>query len=128
MNPHINRAVFVFGNGKEFDRVAELTGKQDVSLTEVADAFGVDLRKRHAHAKSQHRQQGQLVSRVDAVDVKAGVSLGESLFLSAPQDGSKLFALFSHFREDIITSAIDDTEQRPVAISRQSLTQGANDG
>src|SRR5947199_10067097 len=91
----------------------------------MADTFDVDRLERDLHTKGQHRQQGELVGSVDAVEVEARVGLSQALLLGAPQHGVELLALLAHRRENVITGAIDDTEEGAVAIRSHALTQSA---
>src|SRR2546429_9148583 len=93
----------------------------------MADPFDVGRLEGDLHTKGQHRQQGELVGSVDAVEVKARVGLSQALLLGTSQHGVKLLALLAHRCENVITGAIDDTEEGAVAIRSQTLTQSAGD-
>src|SRR6516165_1999314 len=61
---------------EKLDAVAELFGKVDVEPRYVTNALGVDPFEIDRTAKTDAGQNGELVRRVDAVDVKARVCFG----------------------------------------------------
>lgn len=81
------------GAAEELDAVAELAGKVDVHLVEVADAFDGHFRIGIVHAPCKADKQHELVCGVEPVDVQRGIGLGVAFSCASARAGAKLTPL-----------------------------------
>ena len=118
----------VFADREQFEDVAELFAVGDVQLADARDALAVDLVQRHLRVEGETGEDGQLVRRVEALDVRRGVLLGIAERLRVFEDGGIVQTFARHAGEDIVGRAVDDARQRVYDVRLHPVGQGADDG
>ena len=116
------------GAAEELDAVAELAGKVDVHLVEVADAFDGHFRIGIVHAPCEADKQHELVRGVEPVDVQRGIGLGVALFLRFGEGRGEVDALAGHFRKDIVAGAVQNAFERSDMVPGKAFLQRLDDG
>ena len=113
---------------EELDGVAQLGGKLDIELGDVADAFGMDAARFDPEAVGQRCEDSNLVSGVVAVDVERRFSFGVAQALSIGQDIRELGPLELHPGEDVVAGAIDDAGDARDPVSGEGFPERLDDG
>ena len=115
-------------NAERLDAVAEFIGIGEVHGADLADALGVHLFELQRDAEGDGRQDGELVGRVNAINVDGRIGFGVTQALCFGQHGLEIRATLVHLGEDVIASAIDDASHSLNAIAGQAFTNGLDDG
>src|SRR6266478_889896 len=111
-------------NPQELDAVAELLGKVDVEPRDVADALGIDAAEVDRATEPDARQDGELVRRIDAVDVKARIGFGIAELLRLGEHFGKFVRGLAHRRQDIIRGSVENAVDAREPVSDKTLAQG----
>ena len=98
----------------EFLRVCEVDGFNSGDGL-GGDGVGIELRV-HGDA----RQDTELGSGIEAVDVRGGVGLGVTKLLRIGENRS-VFSTSLHAAEDVVTSAVDDAAEARDLVSAETL-------
>src|SRR5438045_2405712 len=80
-----------------------------ISGSNVADAHDRDFRSADGVAKSNAGQDGNLVARIKAVDVQAGIRLSVAGRLRLFQSMRKLNAMLFHLRKNVVARAVHNS-------------------
>ena len=70
MHADIELALGHFGERQEFDAIPQFAGVGNIELREAGNALSVDVLVGYPGAKGQRREQGKLLRRINALDVK----------------------------------------------------------
>ena len=95
-------------NAEKLDAIPELLGKVDVEARHMANTLGIDAVEIDRATEPDARQDGQLVRRVDAVDVKARVGFGVAQLLRLGEHFGKFVRCLAHRRQDIIRGPVEN--------------------
>ena len=87
----------------------------------MLDAFAVDLSKIDLLLKSESGEDRQLVGRINALHVHAGILLGITPFLCLTQTPCIGFTGAAHFGQNVIAGAVQDSINVPNPIGRKPL-------
>ena len=121
-----SRRAVAFVDGSDADQpddIAQRPGLRDVRRAHFADTGRIDIGEIDPRAKADGRQDGQLVRGIDTFDVKCGVGLGKTLRLGFRQHGVEVGARPLHFRQDVITGAVENTVDPLDTVGRRSFAQ-----
>ena len=127
MDALIQRAAGVFGKAHQLDAEAQSRRLIEVGKFDGANAMGGDSTEIDARAERQRRQQAELVGRVDAIDVKAGVSLGIAGGLGLGEDGGEGQTLRLHSCQDIVAGAVEQAINAGDAVCRHAFAERLDD-
>jgi hypothetical protein len=95
----------------------------EVERRDAADALDENVRRRDLLAERQGRQQHQFRTRVEAVDIRAGIRFGVPEPLRFGDQVLHGIAALLHLREDVVAGAVEDAVQGRDAVARDSLAQ-----
>ena len=73
-------------------------------------------------------QNGQLMRGIDPFDVKGRVGFGVTQLLCFFQHIGEITAFVTHFGQNEVTRAVNDTGNTVDAVGRQTFTNGLDDG
>ena len=121
VHPGADAAIHLAGDAQQLDAVTEFRGEGDIDRGDAADALDVHRVERHRPAEGERRQDGQLVRRVDAVDVEGGVGLGVAQLLGVGQDFGEFPAAFAHLRQDVVAGAVENAGDALDAVGGQAF-------
>ena len=127
MHPYIELPVVHFRQRQQLDAIPQLTGIGNIEPGEAGNPLGVDVLIGYPGAKSQRGEQGQLLRRINTLDVKRRIGFGVTQFLRCFEDVSEVEALIAHVAEDVIRRAVDDARNREELIRHQAFFDAAND-
>ena len=113
---------------QQLDAIAHILGQPDVVDRHAADAFQFNRAKGHFCAKGDGGEKGELVARINAADVKVGVSLKIAQLARLFEDGliGQVFRL--HARQDVIARAVHHAHDAAHLVARQPFGQGLDHG
>ena len=112
---------------EQLDGIAQLPGKLDIELGDLADAFGMDAAGFDPEAVRQRGEDSNFVSGVVAVDVERGFGLGIAQALSIGQHIGELGPLELHPGEDVVAGAIDDAGDARDPVSGEGFPERLDD-
>ncbi len=128
MNPGLHGLAVASGQGQELDGVAELPGIGYVLGLDLGDPLHRKPLELERPAESQGDQNGQLMGRVNALDIQAGVGLGQAFGLGLGQDPVKGFPLLAHPGQDIIRGSVEDGRDGVDPAGGKPLPNGTDKG
>src|SRR4029077_62026 len=105
------------------DAVAQFLGKLDVYRGDPSDALDMDAGEIDPGAEGGAGQHRELVRRVDAVDVEAGIGLGVARLLRLGQYDIEVAAGLTHGGEDVVAGAVEDAVEPRHAVTDQAFAQ-----
>ena len=73
-------------DAEQLDAIAEFFGVTDILFRQFRYAFGVDLVELHRNAERNGRHDGELVRRIDTLDVERRVGFRITEFLRLSED------------------------------------------
>src|SRR5262249_38527019 len=111
-------------NPQELDAVAEFLGEVDVEPRNVADPLRIDPVEVDRATKPDASQDGELVRRIDAVDVKARIGFGIAELLRLSEHLGKFVRGLAHRRQDIIRGSVENAVDASEPVSGKTLAQG----
>ncbi len=114
-------------NTQMLDAVAQRFGVVHVRSRQLGDAFGIGLVELQRNAKGNGGQDGQLVRRIDPLDVEGRVNFGVTQRLGFSQHIRERTAFLAHFSKDEVTRAVDDARHPVDTVRRQTFTNGLDD-
>ena len=127
MHPPLDAAIGERGDAEQLDPVAQLLGEGDVDRRDVADALDVHGGEVERAAERDRRQDGELVRRIDAVDVEARIGLRVAQRLRLGKHRRELAAGFAHRGQDVVAGAVEDAEDAAAPVADQPLAQRLDD-
>ena len=110
-------------NTEKLDAVAELLGKVDVEPRYVADPLGVNSGEVDRATKPDASENGELVRRIDAVDVKARIGFGITELLRLGEHFGELVRGLAHGCQNIIRGPVENTIKAREPVSGETLAQ-----
>ena len=116
-----------FDRGDQFDAVAELVCKTDVSGGHFFNSFDEDVVRIHPKTISQRSENNRLVGGVPTVDVQSGIRLRIAEFLGFGEHWREIQTLIGHAGEDVVARAIENAMNRFKAVSDEGLANGFDD-
>ena len=127
MDPLLEAVLGPARDAQQLDPIAHLVGKGDVERRDVADALGMHGLEVGPAAERQRRQQGELVRRIDAVDVEARIGLGIAQTLRFGEHLVERAPALAHVGEDVVAGAVQDAVDPLDPVAGQALAQGLDD-
>ena len=115
------------GDGEELDAKAQFLGIVDVEGRHVANAFGDNRAEIDLGAEGEAREQGQLVGRVDPIDVETRVGLGVAQGLGFGEHILEGALALAHVAQDVIAGAVEDADDAVDPVGRQPLADRLDD-
>ncbi|MDF9774939.1 hypothetical protein OKW11_001896 [Pseudomonas baetica] len=103
------------------DAVAQRFGVIHVGRRQLGDAFGISLVELQRDAERDGRQDRQLVSGIDPLNVEGRVGFGVTQSLGFGQHVFEGATLLTHFRQDEVAGAVDDPGHPVDAVGGQTL-------
>ena len=111
-----------------FDRAAaDASGIAKIDRLNVFDAFAPDLARLDLQAECDQAEQEQFRFGVAAVDIGGRIGLGVAFLLRFLERFGVGFPALLHLRQDVITSAVDDAENRFRFFDGETLAQRTDD-
>ena len=110
-------------NTEKLNAVTELLRKVDVEPRYVADPLGVNSGKVNRAAEPDASENGELVRRIDAVDVKARISFGIAELLRLGEHFGELARGLAHCCQNIIRGPVENTIKTREPVSGETLAQ-----
>ena len=98
----------ILRHADQTDAEAQRGGLGNVGGDDVADAGGGDRVEIQLRTERQARKYGQLVRRIYAINVEAGISLGIAQFLCFLENLVEAPTFLLHRRQDVIAGAVED--------------------
>ncbi len=108
---------------EQLDAVAEFLGVGDVLGFEFGDALDVGALELHRNAERDRREQRDLVSGVDALDVEGRIGFRVAEALRFGQHDVERETLVAHFGEDEVARAVDDAGDPLDAVGGEAFAQ-----
>ena len=127
MDALLQAALAGLRRAEQLDPVAELAGEGDVVGRDPADALDIGVGEVDPRAEGKAGEDRQLVRRVDAVDVEAGIGLGIAEALRLGQHVVEAAPRLAHGRQDVVAGAVEDAVQPADAVGGQPLAHRADD-
>ena len=127
MHPLLDHVAVDRGDAQQLDAEPEFLGKTNVQGRDAADTLDVHRLEIDFGAERQRGQDRQLVGGIDAVDIKARISLGETELLRFGEDVFEGAAGIAHLSENVVTGAIENAVDPLDSVRRQSLAEGLED-
>ena len=127
MYTHFNAIATFACNAEMFNSVAELFCKTDIFTSDSTDALCIHRIELQRHTKRDRCHDSELMSRINAFNVKGWISLRVTEFLGFLQHIGKISALFSHLGQNKVTCAVDNSSNPFDLIGGKTLTQRFND-
>ena len=93
----------------------------------MADALNMHALEIDLATERNAGQDGELVGRVDAVDIKAGIGLGIAHFLRVCENAIEIPPGFPHRGQDIIAGAVQNAVDPIDPVARKALAQRLDD-
>ena len=128
MHAHLHPVAAALADRKQFDDVAELSARFYVRFGYVRYALAVYAGIRNAGMESKRREYGQLIRRVEALDVRRRIEFRIAELLRFFECVGVAHALVRHFGQYIVGRAVDYTDERVHLIGLQAFLQSADDG
>ena len=116
-------AILGFGKADQLDAEAQCRGLRDIGGGDIADAMAGHAGKIDARAKGQRGEDRKFVRGIDAVDIKAGISLGKTQRLRIGQHVGKAQPFGFHARQDIIAGAVHQAINAGDAVGGRAFGQ-----
>src|ERR1700736_1348325 len=111
-------------NPEELDAVAEFLGKAEGEPRAVPDPLGIDPIEVDRATEPDARQDGELVRRIDAVDVKTRIGFRIAELLRLGEHFGKFVRGLAHRRQDIIGGPVENAVNAREPVSGKTLAQG----
>ena len=92
------------------------------------DALHVDLLEGDVGAEGEAGEQRELVGRVEAADVEAGIGLGIAHLLGLLEHLGERAMILLHLRQDEVAGAVEDAVDAADLVGGQRLAQRLDDG
>ena len=103
------------------DAIPQLLGVADVLEGDRTDALGIHALELQWHAERNRGEDGQLVRRVDALDIERRIGLRVAELLRLGQHVGERAARVPHLGQNEVAGAVDDAGDALDAITRESL-------
>ena len=128
MNPLREARLVVHRDAEQLDAVAEFFGIGDVDRIDVANAFDEHRAEVDLRAEREAGDDGELVRRVDAVDVEARIGLGVAQRLRFGEHDVERPAGFAHVGQHVVAGAVQNPVDAREPVGRETLAQRLDDG
>ena len=128
MHAQFNTVGLALGNAQQLDTIAEVFRVLNILACEFGNTFGVGGRKLHRNTKADSGHDGELVSSINAFDIKRGISFSVTQRLRFFQHIIKACAFFTHLGQNKVRGAIDNARNPLNAIGCQPLAQRFDNG
>ena len=114
-------------HAQQLDRAAHLAGKADVGCSNARDALADHVREAHAGVEADGCHDGNLASRVVALNVRGRVRLGIAQLGRLCQRLVKLHAVLRHAGQDVVGGAVDNAHDLGQLVAGEALLERADD-
>src|SRR5271169_6661724 len=103
------------------DHETQFPGCLHIVCSNVADSFHLNGVSIHLRTESKFGQDFQLLRRILAIDVEAGIGFGEAFSLRVAERVLELDAILCHARENVIAGAVKNPTESLNIISNQAI-------
>ena len=126
--PQFDALVRAPGNAEMFNPVTQFIGIGDVLLFDIPYTLGIGFVKLQRDAEGYGAHDGQLVRRIDALNVEGRVSLRITQRLGFLQYLAEVPALVAHLGQDEVSRAVDYARSPLNAVRHQALAHRLDNG
>ena len=109
MHAGFNGIPVILADGQQFQHIAHLPAEGDILGGHLRDALPVYILHLHPAVESQGAQDAQLVGRVEALDIRRGIGLGQAQPLRVLQHVLIFGAFRRHPGQDVVGRAVHNT-------------------